>query len=111
MTDQNADALRRKLAEQGVKYCLASYVDIHGIPKAKSVPIAHLPQMLGGSEMFTGVALDGVPQAVNDDEVCAMPDAGSAIVLPWNPEIAWFPSDLHLHGAPFSACSRSILNR
>ena len=105
------EALRRRLASQGVKYCLATYSDIHGIPKAKSVPIAHLGRMLGGSEMFTGAALDGVPQAVNDDEVCTMPDASAAFVLPWNQEIAWFPCDLYLHGAPFAACSRTILKR
>jgi glutamine synthetase len=109
--DESVEALRRRLVEQGVKYCLPSYVDIHGIPKAKAVPIAHLGRMLRGSEMFTGAALDGVPQAVNDDEVCAMPDPAGALVLPWNREIAWFPSDLYLHGAPFSACSRSILKR
>lgn len=107
----SGEALRRRLAAQGVKYCLATYSDIHGIPKAKSVPIAHLGRMLGGSEMFTGAALDGVPQAVNDDEVCAMPDASAAFVVPWNQELAWFPCDLYLHGAPFAACSRSILKR
>ena len=68
------EALDRRLREQGVKYCLASYVDLHGVPKCKSVPIAHLGRMLGGSEMFTGAALDGVPQAVQEDEVCARPD-------------------------------------
>ena len=115
MTDAAAPdagkALQKALREQGVKYCLASYVDLHGIPKCKSVPIAHIIRMLDGSEMFTGAALDGVPQAVNDDEVCAKPDPSSAIVLPWNPEIAWLASDLYLRGAPFEACSRHILRR
>lgn len=115
MTDAAAPdagkALQKALCEQGVKYCLASYVDLHGIPKCKSVPIAHIMRMLDGSEMFTGAALDGVPQAVNDDEVCAKPDPSSAIVLPWNPEIAWLASDLYLRGAPFEACSRHILRR
>jgi glutamine synthetase len=115
MTDAAApdagQALQKALREQGVKYCLASYVDLHGIPKCKSVPIAHIMRMLDGSEMFTGAALDGVPQAVNDDEVCAKPDPSSAIVLPWNPEIAWLASDLYLRGAPFEACSRHILRR
>src|ERR671936_2339102 len=95
--DQSAEALRRRLVEQGVKYCLPSYVDIHGIPKAKAVPIAHLARMLRASEMFTGAALDGVPQAVNEDEVCAKPDPDTATVLPWNPEVAWFASDLFFH--------------
>lgn len=115
MTDAAAPdagkALQKALREQGVKYCLASYVDLHGIPKCKSVPIAHIIRMLDGSEMFTGAALDGVPQAVNDDEVCAKPDPSSAIVLPWNPEVAWLASDLYLRGAPFEACSRHILRR
>jgi glutamine synthetase len=81
------------------------------VPKAKAVPIAHLGRMLRASEMFTGAALDGVPQAVNDDEVAAAPDPSSATVLPWRPEVAWFASDLVLHGAPFEACSRNILKR
>ncbi len=106
-----AARLAGRLREQGVKYCLASYVDLHGIPKCKAVPLAHLDRMLGGSEMFTGAALDGVPQLVHEDEVCAVPDPDSVAVLPWNREVAWFASDLHFHGAPFAACSRTILKR
>ena len=67
--------------------------------------------MLRGSEMFTGAALDGVPQLVHEDEVSAMPDPESLTILPWNREVAWFASDLHFQGAPFAACSRSILKR
>jgi glutamine synthetase len=48
------------LQEQGVKYALASYVDIHGMCKAKMVPLNHLEQMLQGSELFTGAALDAI---------------------------------------------------
>lgn len=103
--------LRASLVERGVKYCLAAYADIHGIPKAKAVPIAHLGDMLRASEMFTGAALDGVPQAVNDDEVAALPDPAGLIVLPWQREVAWVPSDLTLKGQPFAACSRGILKR
>jgi glutamine synthetase len=105
------ESLKSGLAAQGVKYALASYVDIHGMGKAKMVPLAHLGQMMQGSELFTGAALDGVPQDVSDDEVAAMPDANSATVLPWNPEIAWFASDLYLQGQPFDACCRTILKR
>lgn len=109
--DPSLDDIGRCLGDRGVKYGLASYVDLHGIPKAKAVPIAHVAGMLKASEMFTGAALDGVPQAVNDDEVAALPDPVSMTVLPWNPEVAWFASDLVLHGRPFEACSRGILKR
>ncbi|MBE9178201.1 type III glutamate--ammonia ligase [Oculatella sp. LEGE 06141] len=101
--------LKDTLADQGVKYALASFVDIHGMCKAKAVPIAHLGQMMHGSELFTGAALDGVPQEVSDEEVAAHPDPNSMTILPWNPEFAWFASDLYLKGKPFDACCRGIL--
>jgi glutamine synthetase len=104
-------ALKATLAEKGVRFALASYVDIHGKLKAKCVPIAHLNDMFLGSELFTGAALDGVPQQVSDNELAAVPDPTSCIQLPWKPELAWFASDLHLDGKSFEACSRNILKR
>ncbi|MEJ2061273.1 MAG: type III glutamate--ammonia ligase [Gammaproteobacteria bacterium] len=104
-------SLQAALESQGVKYAMASFVDIHGISKTKMVPLSHMDRMMQGSELFTGAALDGVPQDVSDEEVSAHPDPASATVLPWNPEIAWFASDLYLEGAPFEACSRNILKR
>ncbi len=109
--DSAADSLRADLEAKGVRYALASFVDLHGVSKAKAVPLAHLGQMLAGSELFTGAALDGVPQEVSDNEVAAVPDPSTCTVLPWQPEVAWFASDLHLQGEPFTACSRNILQR
>ncbi len=111
MSSPLVDAAKAKLESAGVKYALASYVDMHGISKSKIVPLSHFAQMAAGSELFTGAALDGVPQQVNDEEVAAHPDLDSLAVLPWNKEIAWFASDLHLKGAPFEACSRGILKK
>ena len=54
--------LEQLLREQGVNYCLAAFVDVHGIPKAKSVPLHHFQRMMRGSELFTGAALDGLGQ-------------------------------------------------
>lgn len=105
------DALKTSLERQGVRYALASYVDLHGMCKAKMVPMAHFGQMMHGSELFTGAALDGVPQEVSDEEVAAMPDPDTATILPWNPEVVWFASDLYLKGKPFEACCRTILTQ
>ena len=99
------------LNEAGFKYLLASYVDIHGSCKCKAVPTAHVADMLNGSELFTGAALDGVPQDVSDDEVAARPDPDSLIRLPWRSDTGWLASDLYLGDAPFEACSRGILKR
>lgn len=103
--------LKAALKQQGVRSAIASFVDIHGMCKAKIVPLTHFEQMMQGSELFTGAALDGVPQSVHDEEVAAMPDPASATVLPWNSELAWFASDLYLQGKPFEACCRSILKK
>ncbi len=106
-----AQPVKARLEAAGVKYALASFVDLHGVSKSKIVPLAHFEQMVAGSELFTGAALDGVPQEVNDEEVSARPDLASLAVLPWNPEVAWFASDLYLKGQPFEACSRGILKK
>src|SRR5262249_20066326 len=84
-TAKTADlsALRRSLEERGVKFCLASYVDVHGIPKAKAVPIDHFERMMRGSELFTGAAIDGLGQGPGDDELAVYPDSAAVTVLPW----------------------------
>jgi glutamine synthetase len=105
------EQLKTNLLAKGVKYAMASYVDIHGVIKGKFVPLAHLGQMLNGSELYTGAALDGVPQDISDNEVAAMPDPASVIQCAWNKELVWFASDLYLDGKPFSACSRGALKR
>ena len=107
----DAAALKAELIERGVRFLLPSYADMHGASKAKMVPMSHFDQMMGGSELFTGAALDGVPQEVNEEEVAAHPDPGSCLILPWQTDIAWFASDLQCRGAAFEACSRNILNR
>ncbi|MFE9645709.1 type III glutamate--ammonia ligase [Streptomyces sp. NPDC006365] len=111
--DQPVDVstVRSELAGAGVRYAAISFVDMHGKPKAKVVPLGHLDGAASGSELFTGAALDGVPQEVNDDEVAAVPDLARGIAVPWQQDITWFPSDLWLNGATFEACSRQILKR
>ena len=98
------------LREQGVEYCFASYVDVHGISKAKCVPLSHFKEMAGGSELFTVGALDGMglvgPQF---DECAAIPDLSTATVLPWDRRYCWFASELYYHGSPYQNCSRVIL--
>lgn len=103
--------LRDSLSAKGVKYVLASYVDMHGISKGKMVPIDHIDNMMAGSEMFTGAALDGIPQDISDEEVAAHPDPTSCSILPWQPDVAWFASDLWCEDKPFEPCSRNILKR
>ncbi|MHA7286617.1 type III glutamate--ammonia ligase [Arthrobacter sp. MDT3-44] len=110
-TGAAVETVQRKLQEAGVKYAMASFVDIHGNIKTKFVPLSHLPQMAAGSELFTGAALDGMPQDISDEELSARPDLDSAVQLPWRKDVAFFASDLYTGGEPFEAASRNILKR
>lgn len=105
------ETLKDRLEADGVRYLMASFVDMHGCCKSKLVPVEHLAHMVAGSELYTGAALDGVPQDVSDEEVAAHSDPDSCTQLPWQPDVAWFASDLWTGGRPFDACSRNILNR
>lgn len=103
--------LRDELKAKGVKYCIGAYVDIHGVPKGKFVPIDHFEDFAGGSELYTGYALDGLGQSPNDDEIASLPDLGRGFVLPWNKEIAWFPADNTFHGEPYEISTRVALKK
>jgi glutamine synthetase len=104
-------AIQQDLKAKGVKYCLGAYVDIHGIPKGKFVPIDHLPHMAEGSELYTGYALDGLGQAPNDDEIASVPDLDQIIQLPWQPEVAWMPADNTFKGEPYPLNTRVALKK
>lgn len=102
-------AIQQQLRERGVKYCIGAYVDIHGVPKGKVVPIAHLEHMAHGSERYTGYALDGLGQAPNDDEITSVPDLDHIIQLPWEPKLAWMPADNAFQGKPYPLNTRVAL--
>jgi glutamine synthetase len=107
----NIKEVQADLKAKGVKYCLGAYVDIHGIPKGKFVPIDHFPQMVKGSELYTGYAVDGLGQKPNEDEIASVPDLNSLIQLPWQPEVAWMAADNTLHGEPYDINTRVALKK
>ncbi|MGJ8637773.1 MAG: type III glutamate--ammonia ligase [Opitutaceae bacterium] len=104
-------ALKEKLKSQGVKYCIGAYVDIHGVPKGKFVPIDHFEHFAAGSELYTGYALDGLGQRPNDDEIASLPDTDHIIQLPWQPEVAWMPADNTFKGEPYEVNTRVALKK
>jgi glutamine synthetase len=105
------DAIKQDLLAKGVKYCIGAYVDIHGVPKGKIVPISHFEDFAAGSELYTGYALDGLGQSPNDDEIASVPDLERGIQLPWQKEVAWFPADNTYHGEPYLLNTRTLLKK
>jgi glutamine synthetase len=103
--------LAESLAQSGVKYALGSWIDVHGRPKSKAVPIDHLPNMLAGSERFTPRGISGLgPMEPQEEESVAMPDLATLRRLTWDDRFVWMAADLMLDGTePFDQCPRSIL--
>jgi glutamine synthetase len=108
---ESVSSIQQQLKEKGVKYCVGAYVDIHGVPKGKFVPIDHLGHMVEGSELYTGYALDGLGQAPNEDEIASVPDLNHIIQLPWQPEVAWMPADNTFKGEPYEINTRVALKK
>jgi glutamine synthetase len=111
-TQEHAE-LAKSLAAQGVEFAVGGFIDITGRSKSKIVPIAHLPNLLAGSERYTPRGMGDLGQMTpNEDECVAMPDASTLRICPWDRRFAWFAADLLYGGAtPFAHCSRSILKR
>ena len=110
-SDEEIDKIHKELEAAGVKYTVGAYVDIHGVPKGKFVPLSHFKHFAKGSELYTGYALDGLGQSPNDDEICSIPDLGHIIQLPWQPEVAWMPADNGFKGEPYEVNSRVALQK
>jgi glutamine synthetase len=105
---QTQDALQAA----GCKYVMSTYVDVHGVPKAKMNPVALLEEVAGGSELFTVGAMEGMGLVGPEkDECAAVPDLDTLTVCPWDKRVGYFFGDLFYHGAPYENDSRAILKR
>ena len=103
-------ALRDELTRSGVRYLFGSYVDLHGVPKSKCVPVSHLADMAAGSELYPVGALEGMGDlGPNEDECVGVPDLDALTVLPWDRRYAIAPANLWLHDQPYSHDFRRLL--
>ena len=107
------EELATHLAEQGVEYVFASFIDVTGRAKSKCVPVGHLPALIAGHERYTPRGMGNLGQMTPDEDECvAVPDPATLQVLPWDRRFAFMAADLYFGGAqPFPHCTRSILKR
>src|SRR4029453_16204 len=110
-SDAELSSIKADLISRGIKYCIGAYVDLHGGPKGKVVPVSHFESFAKGSELYTGYALDGVGQSPNDDEIASVPDLRRGVRLPWQPGGMWYPGDLGFYGKPYDVSTRVVFGR
>lgn len=104
--------VKQQLIDAGVKYVFGAYVDLHGVPKSKCVPIEHFEDMAAGSELYTVGALEGMGElGPNEDECVGVPDISRTTVLPWDRRYAMAPANLYLHDQPYTHDFRHLLQQ
>jgi glutamine synthetase len=108
-TSPSAEQLRAELDERGVEFVFAQFVDMHGKPNAKLVPVSHLAGLFEEGAGFAGFAAGDIGQGPHDPDIAAMPDPRTLTPLPWKPEIARFACDITVEGRPWPFCPRTIL--
>jgi glutamine synthetase len=102
---------KKFLKDNSVKYVLAQFVDIHGVAKVKSVPSAHLNDILTAGAGFAGGAIWGMGIAPNGPDYMAVGDLSTLNLIPWQPGYARIVCDGHVNGMPYEYDSRVVLKR
>src|SRR5499426_3507054 len=109
MPDVEAE-LRARAESDGVEFFFAMFVDMHGKPCAKMIPVTALDVLLGGAG-FAGFAAGPMGQSPADPDMIAMPDPASYTPAPWQPGLAVLQCDIHVEGEPWPYSPRVILKR
>ncbi len=109
MTDRAQ--LRKRLAEDGVRFLLVQFVDIHGAAKAKLVPLECLDDMLDVGAGFAGGAVWGVGHGPHSHDLMARIDPDTYTPMPWDHATARFAANLFVDNRPHPWCARTNLQR
>jgi glutamine synthetase len=99
------------LESDSIEYLLVQFVDIHGSPKVKMVPVEALDNVIETGAGFAGGAVWGMGQDASSHDMMARIDLASYTPLPWSPGLARFAADLYVDAQPYPFCSRVNLKR
>jgi glutamine synthetase len=101
--------LRARAESDGVKFFFAMFVDMHGKPCAKMIPVEALSVLTGGGAGFAGFAAGPMGQSPADPDMIAVPDPDSYTLAPWQPGLAVVQCDINVEGEPWPYTPRLIL--
>ena len=99
------------MEQDGVRFILTQFVDIHGAAKVKLVPVGHFDDVVDDGAGFAGGSLYGMGQGPHDHDMAARVDVATYTPLPWDSETARFASDLFVDGEVHPYCPRQNMKR
>ena len=105
------DELKARISEDGVEFIYAMFVEMHGKPCAKLVPVSAIDDLLEVGAGFAGFAAGPLSQTPADPDVLAIPDPSSYTQLPWQPNVAALQCDATVEGELWPYAPRVILQR
>jgi glutamine synthetase len=101
--------VRKRATEDGIEFFFAQFVDMHGKPNAKLVPMSNFDGMFDEGAGFAGFAAGPMGQTPASPDVAAMPDPNSYTKVPFKPGLARLACNVTVEGEPWPYCPRTIL--
>jgi glutamine synthetase len=101
--------VRRRAQQDGIEFFFAQFVDMHGKPNAKLVPMSNFDGMFDEGAGFAGFAAGPMGQTPASPDVAAMPDPASYTRVPFKPGLARLACNVTVEGKPWPYCPRTIL--
>jgi glutamine synthetase len=111
MSWMTPDRAKAFLAEHDVKFVLAQFVDIHGVAKAKAVPVDHFDDILREGAGFAGFAVWGLGQEPHEADYMAVGELETLSLVPWQPGYARIVCNGVVNGQAWPFDTRYILRQ
>ena len=105
------EEIKARIADDGVEFIYAMFVEMHGKPCAKLVPVSAIDDLLEVGAGFAGFAAGHMSQTPADPDILALPDPASYTVLPWQPNVAAMQCDATVEGQEWPYAPRVILKQ
>jgi glutamine synthetase len=105
------EQVRARMKDDGIKFLIVQFVDMHGAAKAKMVPVECFDDAIDVGAGFAGGALWGLGQGPHSHDMLARVDLATYTRLPWMPNTARFAANLFVDNEPHPWCARTNLQR
>ncbi|MCP3934661.1 MAG: type III glutamate--ammonia ligase [Actinomycetia bacterium] len=110
-TDGAIEEIRARALDDGVEFIYAMFVEMHGKPCAKLVPVSAIESLMTEGAGFAGFAAGPLGQDPSHPDILAMPDPASYTVMPWQPNVAAMQCDPTVEGELWPFAPRVILRK
>jgi glutamine synthetase len=105
----NREEAQKFCEDNGIRYVLAQFVDIHGSAKAKAVPVEHLDMVLTDGAGFAGFAVWGLGMGPEGPDYMAVGELSTLSLIPWMPGYARLICNGVVNRKSYPYCSRVAL--